>query len=130
MTETINPYVVDDVILTIRGHKVILDSDLAHVYGVETKILNKAFRRNQLRFPEDFVFRLTKEEAANLRFQIGTSSSAWGGRRHLPWAFTEHGAIMAATVLNSPKAVEMRIGFDVRETRARYIPKTVSNKDV
>lgn len=113
MTETLSPYGVDDVILTIRGQKVILDADLAHIYGVETKNLNKAFRRNRLRFPEDFVFRLTKEGAGNLRFQIGTSSSAWGGRRHLPWAFTEHGAIMAATVLNSSKAVEMSV-FVVR----------------
>lgn len=113
MTEALVPYAVDDAILTIRGHKVILDADLAHIYGVETKNLNKAFRRNRLRFPEDFVFRLTKEEAGNLRFQFGTSSSAWGGRRHLPWAFTEHGAIMAATVLNSSKAVEMSV-FVVR----------------
>ncbi|MFA5187396.1 MAG: ORF6N domain-containing protein [Patescibacteria group bacterium] len=104
---------MDDVIRTIRGQKVILDADLARIYGVETKNLNKALKRNKLRFPEDFVFRLTKEEADNLRFQIGTSSRAWGGRRHLPWAFTEHGAIMAATVLNSSKAVEMSV-FVVR----------------
>ena len=101
MIETLSPYAVDDVILTIRGHKVILDADLAHIYGVETKNLNKACRRNMLRFPEDFVFRLTADEALRLRFQNGTSNAGRGSRRYLPYAFTEHGAIMAATVLNS-----------------------------
>jgi phage regulator Rha-like protein len=104
---------VDDVILTIRGHKVILDADLAHLYGVETKNLNKACRRNMLRFPEDFVFRLTADEVERLRFQNGTSNPGRGGRRYLPYAFTEHGAIMAATVLKSSKAVEMGV-FVVR----------------
>ena len=75
---------MDDVILTIRGHKVILDADLAHIYGVETKNLNKACRRNTLRFPEDFVFRLTTDEAERLRFQNGTSNPGRGGRRYLP----------------------------------------------
>jgi phage regulator Rha-like protein len=113
MTEALTPYAVDDVILTIRGHKVILDADLAHLYGVETKNLNKACRRNMLRFPEDFVFRLTAVEVERLRFQNGTSNPGRGGRRYLPYAFTEHGAIMAATVLNSSKAVEMSV-FVVR----------------
>ena len=103
----------DDVIRTIRGQRVILDSDLAAIYGVETRNLNKAIQRNRTRFPADFLFQLAREEVGNLMFQIGTSSGGWGGRRKLPYAFTEHGAIMAATVLNSPKAVEMSV-FVVR----------------
>jgi len=99
-------------ICTIRGQKVILDNDLARLYSVETKALNRAVKRNTERFPEDFVFQLTPEEIKNLRCQNGTSSSH-GGRRYLPHAFTEHGAIMAANVLNSPKAIEMSV-FVVR----------------
>ena len=87
------------------------DADLAELYGVETKTLNRAIKRNIERFPIDFMFQLTTEEFANLKYQFGTSS--WGGRRTLPFAFTEHGAIMAATVLNSPRAVQMSV-FVVR----------------
>ncbi|MBI5185412.1 MAG: ORF6N domain-containing protein [Nitrospinae bacterium] len=105
---------VESLITTLRGQKVILDSDLARLYGVQTKILNQAVKRNQDRFPEDFAFRLTKEEwgAPHLRSQIVTSRSH-GGRRYPPFAFTEHGAIMAANVLNSPQAIEMSV-FVVR----------------
>jgi ORF6N domain-containing protein len=95
-------------ILAIRGKPVVLDSDLARLYGVQTRELNKAVKRNAARFPADFVFQLTSEEFASLMFQNGTSSSH-GGRRKLPWAFTEHGAIMAASVLNSPRAVAMSV---------------------
>jgi len=77
---------------------VILDADLAALYGVETKILNKAVKRHLNRFPKDFMFQLTTEEAENLRFQIGTSSRIHGGRRYPPYAFTEHGALMAASI--------------------------------
>jgi hypothetical protein len=98
---------------TVRETKVILDSDLAGLYGVLTKRLNEATRRNAARFPNDFCFQLTREEVANLKSQIAASSGAHGGRRKLPWAFTEHGALMAATVLNSPRAVQMSI-FIVR----------------
>lgn len=94
-------------ILTIRGQKVMLDADLAELYGVETRRLNEQVRRNSERFPEDFMFQLTGEEFANLKSQIATSS--WGGRRKLPYAFTEHGAIMAASVLNSPCAIEISV---------------------
>ncbi len=94
-------------ILVIRGEKVILDVDLASLYGVQTKDLNKAVKRNTDRFPKDFVFQLTKQEVAHLRFQFGTSR--WGGTRYLPNAFTEHGALMAASVLNSPRAVEISV---------------------
>jgi len=97
----------------IRGIRVILDTDLAELYGVEVKRLNEQVKRNARRFPDDFVMRLSAEEAANLRSQIVTSSSSHGGRRYLPYAFTEHGAIMAASVLNSKRADDMSI-FVVR----------------
>lgn len=96
-------------ILLLRAQKVILDADLAALYGVETRRLNEQVRRNAERFPTDFMFQVSAEELANLRSQFATSSlhtgkPAWGGRRYAPFAFTEHGAIMAATVLNSPRA--------------------------
>jgi hypothetical protein len=86
---------------------VLLDVDLALVYGVTTKRLNEQVRRNAKRFPADFLIRLTKQDLTNLRSQIATSS--WGGRRYSPLAFTEHGAIMAATILDSPRAVQMSV---------------------
>jgi len=95
---------VETLIRIIRGQKLILDSDLARIDGVTTARLNQQIKRNQERFPEDFVFRLTKTEYEDLMLQIATSSSGYGGRRKLPFAFTEHGAIMAATVLNSQQA--------------------------
>lgn len=104
---------VESRILTLRGQKVILDSDLAAIYGVETKALNRAAKRNAKRFPSDFVFQLTSEEAESLRCQFGTSNEGRGGRRFLPYAFTENGAVMAANILNSAQAVRMSI-FVVR----------------
>jgi hypothetical protein len=104
---------IEGVIYLIRGKKVILDSDLAKIYGVETKRLNEQVSRNILRFPEDFVFQLTKGEFENLKSHFATSSSGWGGKRKLPYAFTEHGALMAASVLNTPLAVQMSV-FVVR----------------
>ena len=103
--------IIQSKILQLRDQKVILDADLAALYGVETKALNRAVNRNIKRFPADFVFRISPDEFENLKRQIGTSS--WGGRRYLPYAFSEHGAIMAATVLNSKRAVEMSV-FVVR----------------
>ena len=100
-------------ILVLRNQKVILDADLAELYGVNVKRLNEQIKRNPKRFPADFVFTLTRAEYQNLRSQNATSSSGHGGRRYLPQAFTEHGAIMAATVLNSKRAIEMSI-FVVR----------------
>jgi phage regulator Rha-like protein len=116
-------------IYEIRGERVMLDSDLASIYGVETKALNRAVNRNRDRFPKDFVFQLSENEWKNLRYQIGTSSSnrkqqsvryqigtsslSHGGRRSRPYVFTEHGAIMAANVLNSRRAVQMSV-FVVR----------------
>lgn len=104
---------IQDLITRIRDRNVILDVDLARLYGVSTKQFNQAVRRNLARFPSDFVFQLTDQDLANLRSQIVTSRHEHGGRRYLPYAFTEHGTIMAATVLNSPKAVEMSV-FIVR----------------
>ena len=92
-------------ILLIRGEKVLLDADLADLYGATTKRLNEQVRRNRDRFPADFMFQLTDEELAILRSQFATSRSGWGGRRYPPFAFTEHGAIMAANVLSSPRAI-------------------------
>ncbi len=102
---------VERAILVLRGHRVILDSDLAALYGVETRRLNEQVRRNLARFPPDFAFQLTSEEFAALMSQIATSNArpGRGGRRKLPYAFTEHGALMAASVLSSARAVEMSI---------------------
>lgn len=96
-------------IIAIRGEKVILDSDLAKLYGVETRRLNEQVRRNTDKFPEDFMFQLTKEEFANLKSQIATSSFGWGGKRKQPLVFTEHGALQAANVLNSTQANKMSV---------------------
>jgi hypothetical protein len=96
----------------IRGQRVVLDSDLAELYGVSTKRFNEQVKRNEARFPADFMFQISKEEFDILRSQNATSKGS-GGRRYLPHAFTEHGAIMAATILNSPRAVEMSV-FVVR----------------
>ena len=104
---------VSSKILVLRNQKVILDGDLAELYGVAVKHLNQQIKRNRDRFPADFLFTLTNVEDESLRSQIVTSKPGRGGRRYLPHAFTEHGAIMAATVLNSKRAIEMSI-FVVR----------------
>jgi hypothetical protein len=94
-------------IFVVRGQRVMLDMDLAALYGVTVRRLNEQVRRNRGRFPEGFIHALTNQEVANLKSHFATSS--WGGKRKAPLAFTEHGAIMAATVLNSPRAVQMTI---------------------
>src|SRR5438477_2735254 len=99
---------IEQRIYTIRGVRVILDSDLAALYGVTTKRLNEQYRRNRTRFPKDFAFQLTAEEADSLRSQFATSRSH-GGRRYRPYAFTEHGALQAANILNSANAVRMSV---------------------
>jgi phage regulator Rha-like protein len=111
---------IEQTIYIIRAQRVMLDADLARIYGVETKALNRAVKRNKKRFPSDFVFRLTNKEVENLRCQIGTSTmrsqigtASKRNVRYLPYAFTEHGAIMAANVLNSPRAAQMSV-FVVR----------------
>jgi hypothetical protein len=100
---------IESTIHTLRGHRVMLDSDLAAIYGVSVKRLNEQVKRNKDRFPQDFMFRLTNQELINLKSQFATTRSSWGGRRTLPNAFTEHGAIMLANVLNSPVAVQASI---------------------
>ena len=104
---------VEGFIHMVRGQRIVLDADLARVYGVTTTRLNQQVRRNSDRFPEDFAFKLTADEFAGLMLQIAISKKGRGGRRKLPLAFTEHGAIMAANVLNSPRAVQMSV-FVVR----------------
>lgn len=96
-------------ILIVRNQRVLLDSELAVLYGVTTKRFNEQFKRNLKRFPADFMFRLDADEAAGLRSHFATSNPGRGGRRYAPYVFTEHGAIMAATILNSPRAVEMSV---------------------
>jgi len=121
---------IDSKIYTIRGQKVILDCDLAEIYGITTKRLNEQVKRNEKRFPADFMFQLTQQEWEQLNLSIGdrsqnatgsfknlrsqnATSRSHGGRRYVPAAFTEHGALMVANVLNSPDAVEMSV-FVVR----------------
>lgn len=125
------PDSLEPLILVIRNQRVILDADLARLYGVSTKRFNEAFKRNQQRFPDDFSFQLTITEFNNLRSQLATSSLqhiestevlpkrsqivtiSHGGRRFRPWAFTEHGAVMAANILHSERAIRMSV-FVVR----------------
>jgi hypothetical protein len=94
-------------IVSLRGERVLLDADLAALYGVETRRLNEQVRRNRRRFPADFIFRLSRPELDILMSQFATSR--WGGRRKLPYAFTEHGALQAATILNTRRAVEVSV---------------------
>jgi phage regulator Rha-like protein len=100
---------IERAIIVVRGEKVMLDSELAEIYGVETRILNQAVRRNINRFPLDFMFQLTVAEEESLRSQIVTSNEGRGGRRYLPYAFTEHGALMLANVLNSERAAQTSV---------------------
>jgi len=100
---------IEDLIFLVRGQRVMLDSDLALVYGVTTSRLNEQVRRNAARFPESFAFRLTEEEFARLMSQFATSNKGRGGRRKLPWVFTEHGALQLANVLRSKTAVQASI---------------------
>jgi len=102
---------IENAILLIRGQKVLLDADLAALYGVETKVLVKAVKRNVERFPADFMFQLLPEEVTRLRFQIGTSKRGRGGRRYAPYAFTEQGVAMLSGVLRSPRAVQANIAI-------------------
>ena len=106
MPEKVVIETVESAIHVVRGHRVMVDADLARFYGVATKVLNQALRRNKHRFPEDFAFQLEAKELANLRSQIVTSSlPTHGGRRFQPWVFTEHGVVMAASILNSAVAI-------------------------
>ncbi len=108
-------------ILLIRGQKVMLDSDLAELYGVTTKRLNEQVRRNISRFPEDFMFQLTESETHLLRSQIATSKKGRGGRRYLPYVFTEQGVAMLSSVLNSERAIQVNIEIMRAFVRLRRI---------
>jgi hypothetical protein len=113
-------------IVLLRGQKVLMDSDLAALYGVETRRLNEQVRRNLERFPKDFIFEVTDDEFSNLKSHFATSS--WGGRRKRPLAFTEHGAIMAASVLKSPRAVDVSVYVVRAFVQLREL--VVSNKEL
>ncbi len=104
---------ITTLIVTVRGKRVILDRDLAALYGVPTFRFNEAVKRNRSRFPEDFMFQLTRDEVVSLTSQFAMSKSRRGGRRTLPYAFTEHGTVMAANILRSERAIQMSV-FVVR----------------
>ena len=110
-------------IFVIRGHKVILDSDLAELYGVPTKVLIQAVKRNIKRFPSDFMYQLTRQEVANLRSQIVTSKGR-GGRRYFPYVFTEQGVAMLSSVLKSERAIQVNIAIMRAFVRLRQILST------
>lgn len=113
-------------ILLLRGQKVLLDADLAELYGVETKVLLQAVKRNRERFPDDFMFQLTADEFGNLRSQFVTSS--WGGRRYAPYVFTEQGVAMLSSVLKSPRAIAVNI--EVMRAFVRLREMLSSNKEL
>jgi hypothetical protein len=119
---------IEQAILLMRGQKVMLDADLALLYGVETGHLVRAVKRNADRFPEDFAFQLTRKEFTDLKCQTGISSSSWGGRRKLPWAFTEQGVAMRSSVLRSPRAV--RVNVEIMRTFVRLRQLLVSHADL
>ena len=130
---------IEHVIYLIRGNKVLIDEDLAVLYGVENRVLIQAVKRNIERFPDDFMFQLTKEELKNLRSQIMTSnssnlksqiviSSSHGGRRTLPYVFTEHGVVMAANILKSKRAVS--VGIEIVRTFIRLRQTLASHKAI
>lgn len=119
------PIIPDNILVNkiyeLRGLKVMLDSDLAELYGVETKVLNQSIRRNIERFPEDFMFELTREEWESLRSQIVTSKKGRGGRTYLPNVFTEHGILMLSSVLSSKQAIQVNIQIVRIFTRIRQL---------
>lgn len=117
---------INQCIVWLRGQKVMLDADLAALYGVETKTFLQAVRRNLDRFPEDFIFQLSGQELGNLRSQNVTSS--WGGRRYLPYAFTEQGVAMLSSVLRSPQAV--RVNIEIMRAFVRLRQMLTSNTEV
>jgi len=126
MANEISVEVVAAKILEIRGKRVMLDKDLAQLYGVDTRNLNKAVKRNIERFPEDFMYQLTQEEVTNLMFQNGTSS--WGGTRKLPYVFTEQGVAMLSSVLHSKRAIQVNIMIMRAFTKLREI--LLTHKDL
>jgi len=122
----ITPDRIEQSILLLRGQKVLLDSTLAVLYGVQTKVLMQAVQRNRSRFPADFTFQLNNHEVTNLKSQIVTSS--WGGRRKLPYAFTEQGVAMLSSVLKSPRAIAINI--EIMRAFVRLREMVASNKEL
>ena len=120
---------IQNIIYEIRGQKVMLDSDLARLYEIETKALNRAVKRNMDRFPEFFMFQLTEDEFNSLRYQIGTSNERKGGRRYLPFVFTEHGVLMLSSVLNSKKAISVNIEIMVTFIKLRQYALSQNGTD-
>ena len=120
---------IKKMIYDIRGQKVMLDEDLANIYQVETKVLNQTVKRNINRFPPAFMFQLTENEHESLRSQSVTSKTGRGGRRYLPFAFTEHGVIMLSSVLNSEVAMQVNISVvEAFIEMRRYIAKPIRKK--
>jgi len=119
---------IEKTIYLIRGEKMILDRDLALLYEVETKMLNRAVKRNLKRFPSDFMFQLTADETDVLRYQIGTSKKSRGGRRYLPYVFTEQGVAMLSSVLNSERAVLVNV--EIIRTFVRLRQMLASNAEL
>ncbi len=117
---------IESKILLIRGKKVMIDRNLAELYGVETKHLIRQVRRNLDRFPSDFLLTITQQEVANLRYHFGTSS--WGGRRYQVLAFTEHGILMLSSILNSPRAIQVNIQIMRTFTKLREL--MISHKEL
>jgi hypothetical protein len=115
---------IEQLIFVLRGQRVILDADLAELYGVTTKRLNEQVARNQDRFPDDFAFQLTQQEFTNLKSQFATSRLSHGGRRKVPWAFAEHGVAMLSSVLRSPEAVKVNIAIMRTFVRLRRLMAT------
>lgn len=126
--KSIDRTVINQAILLIRGAKVMLDVDLAHLYGVETRVLTQAVKRNIDRFPDDFMFQLTKEEFANLRSQYVISSGNWGGRRYPPYVFTEQGVAMLSSVLRSREAIQVNI--EIMRTFVKIRQMLLDNKNL
>ncbi|MCJ7790625.1 MAG: ORF6N domain-containing protein [Candidatus Atribacteria bacterium] len=126
MKDLILQEIIERRILLIRGHKVILDKDLAVLYGVTTGNLNKALSRNLNRFPDDFMFQLTKEEFKNLIFHFGTSS--WGGTRKMPRAFTEQGVAMLSSILHSKRAIQVNI--QIMRTFVKLRKMIITNEEL
>jgi len=126
--QIVSAFHVEKLIRVIRGHKVMLDADLAKLYGVETRVLIQAVKRNANRFPADFMFLLSVDEAKRLRSQSVISKQGRGGRRYLPFVFTEQGVAMLSSVLNSDRAVEINI--QIMRAFVRLREMIASNKDL
>lgn len=126
----ITPAKIEKMIYLIRGQKVMLDSDLASLYEIDTKKFNQAVKRNMKRFPKDFMFQLTKAEHENLRSQIVTSKEGRGGRRYAPYVFTEQGVAMLSSILNSDRAIEVNISIMRTFVKIRHLLASDENYQI